>query len=59
LRAINAARAAARARAWSLAGPHAPDHGTDAVNPLVVDLDATLVSTQLALAQVARRPTGV
>ena len=41
LRAINTARAAARRRAWTLAGEHAPDH---AASPLVIDLDATLVT---------------
>ncbi len=45
LKAIDAARAEARARVWSLAGEHAPDHGTDAARPLVVDLDATLVTS--------------
>ena len=30
LAAIEAARAAARARVWALAGDHAPDHGSDA-----------------------------
>ena len=30
LRAIDAARAVARARAWDLAGEHAPDHGATA-----------------------------
>jgi hypothetical protein len=44
LRAIASARASARARAWSLAGEHAPDHATDAVSPLVIDVDATLVT---------------
>src|SRR3954454_4628584 len=44
LAAIAAARAAARARAWSLAGEHAPDHHTDAASPLVIDVDATLVT---------------
>jgi hypothetical protein len=44
LAAIAAARAAARERAWSLAGEHAPDHGTDASRPLVIDVDATLVT---------------
>ena len=43
LRAINTARASARAVAWGLAGDHAPDHGADAANPLVIELDATLV----------------
>jgi hypothetical protein len=44
LAAIGAARAAARGRAWSLAGAHAPDHGVDAARPLVIDVDATLVT---------------
>lgn len=44
LAAIDAARAAARANAWSAAGSRAPDHGVSAKNPLIVDLDATLVA---------------
>jgi hypothetical protein len=44
LAAIASARASARARAWSLAGEHAPDHHTDASRPLVIDVDATLVT---------------
>jgi hypothetical protein len=44
LAAIAAARATARARAWRLAGKHAPDHGADAAVPLVIDVDATLVT---------------
>jgi hypothetical protein len=44
LAAINTARAAVRARAWSLAGARSPDHGTDASSPLIIDLDATLVT---------------
>ena len=44
LRAIGEARAAARARAWSLAGEQAPDHGIDAGSPLIVDVDATLLT---------------
>ena len=44
LAAIHSARAAARARAWVLAGEHAPDHGIDAGSPLVIDIDATLVT---------------
>jgi hypothetical protein len=44
LAAIAAARADARATAWSLAGEHAPDHHTDASRPLVIDIDATLVT---------------
>jgi Transposase DDE domain group 1 len=45
LSAINAARAAARASAWSLAGCRARDQGVDETQPLVVDIDATLVTT--------------
>ena len=44
LRAIDRARAAARARVWAAAGDHAPDHARSAANPLVIDVDATLVS---------------
>jgi hypothetical protein len=44
LAAIDAARAAARARVWDLAGEHAPHTGADAADPLVVDVDATLVT---------------
>lgn len=44
LAAINTARAAARARVWALAGEHAPDHDTTADEPLIVDVDATLVT---------------
>ncbi len=43
LRAINTARAAARRIAWAHAGAHAPDHDISAQNPLIIDLDATLV----------------
>ncbi|GAA3858118.1 hypothetical protein GCM10022380_89060 [Amycolatopsis tucumanensis] len=42
--AIRAARAAARAVAWDRAGDRAPDHGVDTGDPLVIDLDATLVT---------------
>ena len=45
LKAIDAARAAARATVWRLAGDQAPDHNTDAGNPLIVDVDATLVGS--------------
>ena len=44
LTAIDQARAAARQRAWRLAGAQAPDHGATASDPLVIDLDATLVT---------------
>ncbi len=45
LAAINAARAAARAAVWRLAGAHAPDSDVSAEHPLVVDIDATLVTS--------------
>jgi Transposase DDE domain group 1 len=41
---IEAARADARARVWTLAGQHAPGHGADVSSPLIIDLDATLVT---------------
>ena len=44
LAAIASARATARATAWSLAGEHAPDHDASAASPLVIDVDATLVT---------------
>jgi hypothetical protein len=44
LAAIDVARAAARANAWAAAGVHAPDHGVSAKSPLIVDLDATLIT---------------
>ncbi|MGH3839099.1 MAG: IS1380 family transposase [Pseudonocardiaceae bacterium] len=44
LAAINTARAQARAQVWKLAGEHAPDHGADADAPVVIDVDATLVT---------------
>jgi hypothetical protein len=44
LAAVAAARATARQRAWRLAGQHAPDSGIDASAPLVIDVDATLVT---------------
>src|SRR5665811_1682374 len=47
LKAIDNARAAAREQAWRLAGEHAPDHGSDAKQPLIIDLDATLVTSHL------------
>ncbi len=45
LKAIDTARAAARATVWGLAGDQAPDHGINADQPLIVDLDATLVGS--------------
>jgi Transposase DDE domain group 1 len=45
LKAIDTARAAARHQAWKLAADHAPDHGSHARHPLIIDLDATLVTS--------------
>ena len=45
LAAIDTARAAGRAQVWALAGKDAPDHDTDAASPLVIDIDATLVTS--------------
>jgi hypothetical protein len=45
LRAINTARAQARALAWEHAGTNAPDHHIDQQNPLTIDLDATLLDS--------------
>jgi hypothetical protein len=44
LKAIGAARAAARCAVWRLAGVHGPDHDIDADRPLIIDTDATLVT---------------
>ncbi len=44
LEAIDSAPAAARARVWGAAGQHAPDHAADAEHPVVIDVDATLVT---------------
>ena len=44
LAAVDIARAQVRTTAWKLAGEHAPDHGIDAEHPLIVDLDATLLT---------------
>lgn len=44
LAAINTARASARAHVWELSGAQAPNHETDASTPLIVDIDATLVT---------------
>ena len=53
LAAIDAARAAARARAWPLAGQQAPDHDVDGRRPLVIDVDATLVTAHSEKEQAA------
>jgi hypothetical protein len=44
LQAIHTARATARKLAWRLAGKHAPDRGIDPGRPLVIDVDATLIT---------------
>ncbi len=44
LAAIAAARARARAGAWKLAGAHAPDRDISGDHPVIVDVDATLVT---------------
>ena len=44
LTAIDVARAAVRARVWSLAGEHAPNHASSVDDPMIVDLDATLLT---------------
>lgn len=61
LTAINKARAAARARVWELAGAHAPHAGIDTAAPLVIDIDATLVtahSTKQSAAATYKRGFG-
>jgi len=55
LKAIDTARATARAQVWRLAGEHAPDHATDSGRPLIVDVDATLVGSHSEKEQA--RPT--
>jgi hypothetical protein len=53
LAAIDTARAAARAAVWGLAGEHAPDSGAGAAAPLVIDIDATLVTAHSEKEQAA------
>ncbi|TQN43618.1 DDE family transposase [Blastococcus colisei] len=53
LKAINTARATARAAVWALAGEHAPDHAADAAAPLIIDIDATLVTSHSEKEQAA------
>lgn len=50
---IDAARQQARERVWALAGDHAPDAGRSADAPLVIDLDATLVTAHSEKEQAA------
>jgi hypothetical protein len=56
--AIDSARAQARAHAWRFAGPAAPDHGTDATSPLVIDLDATRTEAHSDRTTRPRGPSG-
>ena len=44
LAAIDGARAVARTVAWGLAGADGPDHDADAKHPVIIDLDATLLT---------------
>ncbi|GAC59034.1 putative transposase [Gordonia hirsuta DSM 44140 = NBRC 16056] len=44
LSAIAKARAAARGTVWELAGEHAPSHDIGEDSPLIIDLDATLLT---------------
>ncbi|MDK3258970.1 IS1380 family transposase, partial [Blastococcus capsensis] len=53
LAAINTARATARAAVWGLAGKDAPGQGADAAAPLVIDIDATLVTSHSEKEQAA------
>ena len=53
LAAIAAARRAARSHVWAHAGRHAPDHRISAADPLVIDLDATLVTAHSEKEQAA------
>ena len=46
LKAIDSARATARARVWAAAGQHGPDYAADVQNPVVIDVDATLVTAR-------------
>ena len=44
LAAINSGRASTRATVWSLAGEHALEQDADANQPVVIDVDATLIA---------------
>ena len=44
LAAIDAARAATRSKVWELAGEHAPNDASSIDDPVIVDLDATLIT---------------
>jgi len=51
--AISGARQQARARVWALAGHHAPDHEATAEDPVVIDLDASLITAHSEKQQAA------
>ncbi|MGW0020920.1 IS1380 family transposase [Rhodococcus sp. NPDC003382] len=53
LAAIGRARATARTHAWTAAGTSAPDHAIDQAHPLVLDIDATLVTAHSEKEQAA------
>lgn len=53
LAAIDLARAVVRARVWSLAGEHAPNHAASVDDPTIVDLDATLLTSHSEKEQAA------
>lgn len=53
LAAISSARAVVRARAWQAAGSDAPDHEATARKPVVIDVDATLVTAHSEKEQAA------
>ena len=53
LAAIDTARAAARAVVWAAAGEHAPDHEAGPDAPVVVDVDATLITAHSEKEQAA------
>ena len=44
LSALASARRSTRARVWQLAGATAPTHGIDATHPVMIDVDATLLT---------------
>ena len=53
IEAISTARRAARERAWALAGDHSPAAGVSVKKPLVIDLDATLITAHSEKEQAA------
>jgi hypothetical protein len=55
LAAVDTVRAAARAHVWGLAGRHAADHRVGAEDPVVVDVDATLVAAHSTRSSPRRR----